>query len=193
MPAMPFRSMPMRILLPVTIVLLTGGIANAQEQEQPGRGFHLQAGLGMTQAFAGESIPVQLHPRLSLRYDRSTDRAWRVTGRHQRLSLNNDAGHSELTVTPTILQRWRIAESFYAMAGVGISLGAFSRFVPEGVEPRPEQEYGIPIAGEASATLNWKFHTSLSLELTADYRPVFFSDGALEHVMTQSVSLSLDL
>lgn len=185
------------LLLPLSFAL--AGTAHADDGPSPaqpgafGAGLHLQLGLGLGETFAGEPIQPQVHPRLSLRYDSSASQAWRLTGRHQRRS-GDGSGHAELTLTPTALRRWRVGDSLRGMLGAGLSIGAFTKFIPKGPDAETaESEYAIPVSAEFSATLSWQWKPSLSLEATADYRPIVFADGSIEHALTQSVSLSLDL
>ncbi len=170
--------------------------ASAEEKSprQPsliGAEIHLQIGLGILETFTGESTRFQPHPRATIRYDRSATMVWRVVARHQRIL--DDGGHAELTISPAVLRRWRLSDSVFALAGGGLSVGAFTRFLSKApdVDER-DTEYAIPITAEASATIVWQWKSWLSLELTLDYRPVFFADGAVEHLLTQSLSASLD-
>jgi len=171
-----------------------------ENTEQPERraglyagGMHAQLGVGVLETVADEPTRAQFHPRLSLRYDTSAHRSYRLTGRHQRLSGDN-GGHAELTLSPSILHAWKVAQDVRFLAGVGLSLGAFTRFRPPSSDQRAfKEDYAIPVTGEVAGALSWQWRRALSLELSVDYRPVLFSDGDLEHVYTQSLSLSLDI
>ena len=182
----------------VLMVMLLASTRSAQAEDSPptqpgllGAGVHLQIGLEVGETLAGEPVRIQAHPRASLRYDQSATRVWRLVGRHQRLA--EDGGHAELTISPALLRRWRLSDSLLALAGGGLSAGAFTRFLERGSDAgERNSEFAIPIAAEASGSLIWQWKSTLSIEFSADYRPVFFSDGTVEHLLTQGMSASID-
>ncbi len=163
-----------------------------------GLGFHMQLGLGLGTVLGQDSSRVQVHPRAVLRYDRESY-ALRLLFRRQRFtsidttgSLIN-VGHAELSFSPAIVYQYAFTEKIALEGGLGLSIGAFARYETEASAIDPQTQYGIPLTGELSGSLVWQWRSGLSFEWGADYRPVVFRGGAVEHVFSNSLTASFDL
>ncbi len=163
-----------------------------------GLGFHMQAGLGVGTVLGQDSSRVQVHPRAVLRYDRKSY-ALRLLFRHQRLTtvdgdtLLINVGHSELSFSPAIVYQYALSETVALEGGLGLSIGVFARYETEASAIDPKNQYGIPLTGELSGSLVWQWRSGLSFEWGADYRPVVFRGGIVEHLFSNSLTASFDL
>jgi hypothetical protein len=192
------------VLLSAPVLL---GVANARAADDKppsyglfGKGFHVEAGVGVYQALSTGGLVPGLYPRANLELELGPHISIPVSVRMQQ-AVDPKAGvpdFAQLSVAPGLLIRfrekeWPVAFSFGPGARIG-SFTASKKLVgnyQQTTEPGAQKVFGFPIAPEINANLEVWLGSFLVIKVGASYAPIFVKGEGLKPVHTIEESATL--